>query len=68
MTITETAERKSRARALAFYFFAAMILTLALFRPSQENQSFFDGMWLGLTSAASLGLFPYARWLKPHSR
>ena len=25
MTITETAERKTRARALAFYFFAVMI-------------------------------------------
>lgn len=67
MTVTETAERKGRMRALGFYFFAVMILSLAVFRPSAGNVDFFRGMWLGLTAAASLGLLPYARWLKPRS-
>jgi hypothetical protein len=67
MTIVETAERKSRARALAYYFIALMILTLSVFRPSPDNVDFFRGMWLGLTATASLSLLPYARFLKPHS-
>ena len=67
MTAIGVAERKTRYRAIAFYFFAAgSLLTLWLSMARPEND-FFRGLWTGLTFAAAANLLPLARWLKPHS-
>ena len=76
MTMIDMAERKSRWRAFAFYFFAAMILaTLWLsMGPSGsaaidgDGLDFFRGLWFGITAASAVNLMPIGRWLKPNSR
>lgn len=74
MTTIDVAERKSRWRATAFYFFAAMILATLWFSmgPASgaidgDGRDFFRGLWFGITAAAAANLLPIARWLKPGS-
>ena len=67
MTAIDVAERKTRYRAIAFYFFAAASLLTLWLSMARSESDFFRGLWTGLTFAAAANLLPLARWLKPHS-
>ena len=68
MTVVDLAERKSRLRAGAFYFFAVMILATLWFSFGPGGVDFFQGLWLGITLGAALNLLPLKRWLRPKSQ
>lgn len=68
MTTIEQAERKGKARASAYYVFAAMILLLLLVSfgiAGARRVEFTRGMWLGVVLVATMNLVPFHRWLKP---
>lgn len=75
MTTIDMAERRSRARALAFYVFAAaIILTLWVsFGPAGgaaidgDHRDVVRGLWFGITAGSAVNLMPIGRWLKPNS-
>ncbi len=67
MTAIELAERKGKARARAYYVFAAIMLLLLLGSFGARGTDFFRGMWVGVTLVATLNLLPWSRWLKPGS-
>ena len=67
MTTIELAERKGKARALAHYVFAAIMLLLLLGSFGAQGTDFFRGMWVGVTLVATLNLLPWGRWLRPGS-
>jgi hypothetical protein len=64
-TAIELAERKGKARACAYYVFAAIILLLLIASFGPNGTDFFRGMWGGFTLVAMLNLLPWGRWLKP---
>ena len=57
----------SRTRAAVFLFFAAVILLDLWFSFGPRGTDFFQGLWLGITSAAAINLLPIKRWLRPGS-
>ena len=67
MTVIDVAERKSRARATTFYFFAAMSLLTLWVSMAMPGSDLLRGIWTGLGFAAVINLLPLARWLKPNS-
>ena len=68
MTAIDTAERKSRLRAMFFYVLAAALLALDVAALGTPGWAFGDGLWAGLMLCAAVNLVPVERWLRPNSR
>ena len=67
MSTIELADRLSRTRATVFLFFAGIILIDLWFSFGRGGTDFFQGLWLGITTAAAINLLPIKRWLRPGS-
>ena len=67
MTVVDIAERKSRLRALALLFLAALTCAVMILVRISPATDFTQGLWLGLLVGCALNLLPIKRWLKPNN-
>jgi hypothetical protein len=67
MTTVEIAERKSRWRALAFLFLAALTCAVMVVVRNEPDNDFMQGLWFGLLVGCAVNLLPIKRWLRPNS-
>lgn len=67
MTIVDIAERKSRLRALALLFLAALTCAVMILVRTNPRVDFTQGLWLGLLVGCALNLLPIKRWLRPNN-
>jgi hypothetical protein len=67
MTVVEIAERRSRWRAFAFLFLAALTCGVMILVRSGSGTDFTQGLWFGLLVGCALNLLPIKRWLRPNS-